>query len=196
MSKELEEIKGRLGHINKTPLEEALHTIAFNTQINGMNFGNELRTIEQALQRLESIENTNPSEALESLFRIGHNHRKDYINGKHKEDYKIVEQALLKLDFLEDAMDLPIDCFSIFKNRNNDEVTIMRKEIYEEYQENEEILKIIFEKNVDIEMIKLYNNYEDYCRGKEKYSIRKTLWLTEKEFKLIKKYCDKKGKGE
>ena len=47
---------------------EALHTIAFNTQfIAGMNFGNELRTIENALQRLESIDNSKPSEAMKEL---------------------------------------------------------------------------------------------------------------------------------
>ena len=34
---------------------EALHTIAFNTQFNGMNFGNELRTIERYLQALDTI---------------------------------------------------------------------------------------------------------------------------------------------
>lgn len=34
---------------------EALHTIAFNTQINGMNFGNELRIIEKELKILEII---------------------------------------------------------------------------------------------------------------------------------------------
>ena len=35
---------------------EALHTIAFNTQINGMNFGDELRTIEQALLKAQEQE--------------------------------------------------------------------------------------------------------------------------------------------
>lgn len=48
-----------------------------------------------------------------------------------------IKKALLKLDFLEDAIDLPTNCFSNFKNRNGDEVTVMRKERYEEYEKKE-----------------------------------------------------------
>ena len=48
-----------------------------------------------------------------------------------------IKKALLKLDFLEDAIDLPTNCFSTFKNRNGDEVTVMRKERYEEYEKQE-----------------------------------------------------------
>lgn len=57
-------------------------------------------------------------------------------------------------------------------------------------QEQKQVLKIIYEKNVDIEYIKLYNDYDDYCRGQEKYLIRKDLWLTKKEFELLKRYVD------
>jgi len=55
-------------------------------------------------------------------------------------------------------------------------------------QEQEKALKIIFEKNVDIDDIKLYKNYEDYCKGKEKWLLRKDLWLTEKEFDTLKRW--------
>ena len=36
--------------------KKALHTIAFNTQMVGMNFGDELRCIEKDLKRLETLE--------------------------------------------------------------------------------------------------------------------------------------------
>lgn len=97
-------------------------------------------------------------------------------------DVNTVKQALLKLDFLEDAIDLPTNCFSTFKNRNGDEVTIMRKERYEEYQEQEKVLNII--KNIikfgdDLNAILNFNTYEEYNEWSWDYDLSK------EEFELI-----------
>ncbi len=101
-------------------------------------------------------------------------------------EFNTVKQALLKLDFLEDAMDLPTNCFSSFKNRNGDEVTIMRRERYEEYQEQEKSLKIIKEKNVDIIYLKDSNNVEEYNNHFGCVICK----LTEKEFDLLKRWLN------
>ena len=104
-----------------------------------------------------------------------------------------VKQAIQKLDFYEDAMDLTTNCFSIFKNRNGDEITVMRKERYEEYEKQEKenakykkALNVIFENpsqsEVTIVYIKTSINptYEDYC-----FMITEEYQLPQDEFDLL-----------
>jgi len=105
---------------------EALHTIAFNTQINGLNFGDELRIIEQALQRLEAIDNAKPSEALECW-----NYIKAIIpewarkkDEKHPDILEPIKQVLLKA------------------------------------QEQEKVIKIVFEKPLSLLTLKLFKKYD------------------------------------
>ena len=148
-----------------------------------------LKVIKQALQRLEAIDNADPSGALESLEKV-----KGYRTGgiisfevflEDTEEYNTLKQALLKLDFLEDAMDLPTNCFSTFKNRNGDEVTIMRRERYEEYQEQEKVLEIIKEKEVNLGMLKICKTVEQYNAGCRIFGRNE---LTQEEFELLKRY--------
>ena len=86
---------------------EALHTIAFNTQINGMNFGDELRTIEQAL--LKAQEQEKVLEIIEEkkvdigLLKRSENWLDYYTRVKHKigKDTELTEEEfdLLKRIF-------------------------------------------------------------------------------------------------
>lgn len=148
-----------------------------------------LETLEQYFLKMDQLENINPSKALESLEKV-----KGYRTGgiisfevflEDTEEYNTLKQALLKLDFLEDAMDLSTNCFSTFKNRNGDEVTIMRRERYEEYQEQEKVLKILFEKEVNLGMLKTCKTVEQYNAGCRIFGRNE---LTQEEFELLKRY--------
>lgn len=148
--------------------------------------------IEQALKRLEAIDNAKPSEALECLKEIHFFINRSRIDGDKYEqklqELNTIKQALLKLDFLEDAMDLPTTCFSSFKNRNNDEITVMRKEVYEKYQEQEKMLDIIKKKLLfDDKNLGIFNICDLYKR----YYARATRnILTEEEFDLLKRWLE------
>ena len=64
MSKELEMLKGRLGHIHKTPLEEALDRL-YECNDDDYTLGyqqHDYKLLQEALTRLESIDNAKPSE--------------------------------------------------------------------------------------------------------------------------------------
>jgi len=140
------------------------------------------KNAEEAFQCLEPIDNANPSEALDCLFRLGHNHRKDYINGKHKEDYSIVEQALLKAKEQEK------------ENARKDNLIKYYESIILEHQQ---ILKIIKKKRVNIDelldCIRLCNTDNEAL---ESYNYKVSLlWndpndylLTYEEFDLLKRW--------
>ena len=118
--------------IKKKPLE-LLHTIAFNIELMGITcFGDELRIIEQALQRLEAIENSNPSEALECW-----NYIKAIIpewarkkDEKHPDILEPIKQDLLKAQEQEKVLD-------VIKNKQvNVRRAIILRENYQDYIEN------------------------------------------------------------
>ena len=97
MTKELEEIKTLRG-FNQVELN------------NDKNINKSLDIIEQALQRLEAIDNAEPSEALESLERV-----KGYYAGgiisvevylEETEEYNTVKQALLKAQKQEKVLEI------------------------------------------------------------------------------------------
>ena len=112
----------------------ALHTIAFNTQINGMNFGDELRTIKEALIELQELEEEN--EFLSSTITT--------VNKKYN---------------------------SLMSN----------------YQEQKRVLEIVFEKNVDIIMIRMSETLDKYNRMIYKDNFNRKE-LTQEEFDLLKRY--------
>jgi len=114
----------------------------------------------------------------------------EYITADKKVKYKatilfdcdIIKDELQRLDFLDEAMDLPTNCHSIFKNRNDDEVAIMRKEEYDKYCNQDKVLKIVKERQVDIyhlnksETVEEYNEIWDgakYCLTKEEFDLLK-----------------------
>ena len=113
--------------------------------------------LDKALQRLEAIDNSNPSEALKCLDKLAKQIELDEDTDywEIRNAHKTVEQALIKA------------------------------------QEQEKVLKIIFEKDVDIEYIKTcfydekgglkeYNSWVGHDEDKE---------LTQEEFDLLKRYC-------
>jgi len=133
--------------------------------------------VKQALQRLEAIDNANPSEVLEDLK-------------------KLRGMEISAMPFKDDCGIQEVDLNDIRKvgsqlNTDFRKYTDTIAQALLKAQEQEKVLNVIFEKNVDIELIKLYKNYKDYCISKEKYLLRKDLWLTEEEFELLKKYADK-----
>ena len=98
MSKELEEIKTLRG-FNRVELN------------NDENVNKSLDIIEQALQRLESIDNAEPSEALELLgfmgnfiipTALGNKHLKDFCD----KEFAIIKQALLKAQKEHKALEI------------------------------------------------------------------------------------------
>ena len=146
---------------------EALHTIAFNTQINGLNFGDELRIIEQALQRLEAIDNANPSEALRELsiirhLEIGFDKNGNPLNVGMVDGFETIKQALLKAQEQE-----------------------------KENAELKKVLSIIKEKDVNIWYLTVstkVKNYKDY--NSFLMNDKNKRQLTQEEFDLLKRYCD------
>lgn len=99
----------------------------------------DLLIIKKALQRLESIDNAKPSEALNSLERIG----KEYLTIESKdfdECFNTIKQALINFDLIRDFLkDL-----SKLTNETN------LNKIMKKLQEQEKVLKIIKEYQVDI----------------------------------------------
>jgi len=106
-----------------------------------------------------------------------------------------VEQAVRKLDFYEGACDLSKSCFSTFKNRCGDKVTVMKKEMYDKYCKYEEGMKILRDKRVDLSYLRTcfednqsVERYNEYIRNKTMdYDHEKEL--TEKEFELLREMC-------
>ena len=80
-------------------------------------------------------------------------------NTKLKETLQEQDQ---RLDFLKEAMDLDTNCTSQFKNKSGDEIVIMRKERYNDYEAQEERLNIIKEKCVNMALISESETVEQY----------------------------------
>lgn len=117
------------------------------------------------------------SEALEEIKTLKGFNQVECDNDENvNKSLDIIKQALLKaqeqekkLNFLEDVMDLPTNCFSTIKNRNDDKVTIMRTERYEEYCAKEDALKELFENHIElvVEKDRCYFKIKN-SKGKEK----------------------------
>jgi len=144
----------------------------------------------EALERIETTFSMNKA-GKQSAYRRYTNSIYPYY-----EDFDLVLNALKRIEAIDNAKPSEaLEDFKIIKFKtinagydygyevwNKIEQTLLKA------QEQEKVLKIIFEKNVDIEDIKLYKNYEDYCKGKEKWLLRKDLWLTEEEFETLKRW--------
>lgn len=117
-------------------------------------FKNEYNTIIQALQELQAIKNSNPSEAmkiLETLADDGLLNKEigaiSYNQIWLKRQIEVLKQALLKA------------------------------------QEQEKVIKLIFEKMVNILLLELAENVDEYNER-----IVRNGQLTEEEFNLLKRY--------
>ena len=108
MNKELKALKGRLGHIHKTPLEEALDRL-YECNDDDYTLGYQQRDyklLQQALQRLEAIDNANPSEALKGLKHIKKYYVPQPCSCTTYDYLEIIEQALLKAQEQEKVLDI------------------------------------------------------------------------------------------
>jgi len=159
--------------------------------------------IKQALQRLESIENANPSEALETLkdMLIG-NGINDSINDYVDNLILPIKQALLEFRRLDLSLRLPDEQSSshfTYKNKNLVCMQLAKySELmnafleYEKAQEQEKVLEIIKEKRVNVDLF--WNDFIDngfgyhyYLEKWYKYQNTDKQKLTEEEFDLLKR---------
>lgn len=160
----------------------------FNEKIN--NFTN----IKQALQRLEQIDNSKTSEALECLEKIIHNYdeehydeesieEKIYIENHFKDFFEkelnTIKQSLIKAQEQEKEIDrLENQCLDILA----DNIKLKTK-----LQEQEKALKIIVEKDIDFGLLKRSENWLDYYT-RFKHRTGKNTEITEEEFDLLKRW--------
>ena len=144
--------------------------------------------IEQALQRLESIDNAKPSKALEYINTLIKENDNDIKNQNTKVlgigmqakfdiylNYKsfmlsIIKQALIKAQEQEKVLDDAI------------KLTCERGDKLDYY---EIILEIIKKKNVDTYILKMCKTVDEY-NSKIVHIIGKTKELTQEEFDLLK----------
>ena len=124
---------------------------------------NNLLIIEKALQRLESIDNANPSEALKCLEKVNVclETKEDYSNWEKQ--YNTIKQALLKAQEPKQYVD---------------ELKLVENKL--------KALEIIKEKNVDVHWIKIINELEAYNEDKNSWEKE----LTEEEFSLLKEVLE------
>ena len=118
-----------------------------------------LGVIEQALQRLEAIDNANSNEVMECSLKL----------------YKMVESAGNGKGFSLNVA---------WEYHNTIKQTLLKA------QEQEKVLSIIFEKEVDIDVLRVASSVEHYN------NVQDLKKLTQEEFDLLKRYCDKKDKSE
>lgn len=187
MSKELEALE-KLGHYD---LYESYNEL----QVNEID---EFDIVKQALQRLEQINNANPSEALKCLEENLKCYSKPICNGSMvKNEYVIdywhycINNEKIK-DTLLKAQELKSDNNALLEE-NNDlyaELTFANKqykELTEYTKQYEKALKIIFEKKVDIELL-------EFCEDRYEYNMHfsfiEVYHLTEEEFNLLKRWAE------
>ena len=167
MSKELEEIKTLRG-FNQVELN------------NDENINKSLDVIEKALQRLESIDNANPSEALKTLEDLRKqvsfaNSDGCIFNDIYEDiirDIEIIKQALINEQEQEKEIDrLENQCLDVL----GDNIRLKK------------VLEIIKERQVDVFHLMRSETVEEYNKiwDSSKYC------LTQEEFELLKAYFGK-----
>lgn len=153
-------------------------------------------TIEQALQRLESIDNAEPSEALECLEKTISPllepilaEYEDDLSDKITANYFALKQTLIKSQRQEEDI---IHYKGTIANLRRDNALL--KELNAEYKK---VLDIIKEKRVNIEYLRQSHNVREYNSKITviidgiKYAKSEARKLTEEEFKLLKRYFEK-----
>ncbi len=135
----------------------------------------------------------NPSEALKCLEEIIHEFNEPHyeLSGEYsyknellrrcEDEVNTIKQALVKSqeqDFNYNEIVIPfLNELAIILGINDID------EMLDKIKEQKKVLKIIFEKNVDIECIKQSNNLDEYNSNSESF-----IALTEEEFELLKRY--------
>ena len=173
-------------------------------------------------ERLEAIDNANPSKALECLEKLANhydNEKQMYYN--ETEDYNTIKQALItkpkNVDKWHEVIEQAIQRLEVIENAKSSEAlkivdkmanyilldekygfiddeekqTIIEdrdtiKQALIQAQEQEKVLEIIFEKNVDIYLLKDARNLEEYNRWISQRG-RHYYRPTQEEFDLLKR---------
>ena len=127
--------------------------------INDDNF----KIIEEALQRLESIDNARPSEALGLVKRTC----EIYVDSLKQRD-------LIGYDIIEKQINEALDTI---------------KQALIKAQEQEKVLEIIKEKNVNIGLVNVLSSVEQYNQTYVYDNMLNVKWcLTQEEFDTLKKW--------
>ena len=141
--------------------------------------------IEQALQRLEQIDNANPSKAVECILDIKSNY-KFYAHNNRTIDYQcsVIVQSLLKSQEQEKEIDrLENQCLDVLGD----------------YIRLKKVLEVITKKCVDLKEIKNLVDYEQYKLRMDYIYCECIDWdnkeqlddedlLTQEEFDLLKRW--------
>lgn len=143
--------------------------------------------LKQALQRLESIENTKPSEALKWLEHTGEQWVEsgiydDVVQYKETQSYREIKQSLIKAQEDEEEN----------KRLWNDITTVSKQytDLMLEYQEQKRVLEIIKKKEVDIGLLSRSENWLDYYT-RFKHRTGKNTEISEEEFDTLKSWLEK-----
>lgn len=127
--------------------------------------------VEQALERLESIDNSSLNEALIDLEKIKIGFGCDMAYYDLNLEYETVKQALIKSQDLE---------------KENELLKGQMKCLTEVVTEFQKILSIIKKKDVDIYILQSCETLEEY-NSKIVHIVGETRELTQEEFELLKR---------
>lgn len=158
---------------------------------------NSKEELKKALQRLESIDNSKASEALECLKQV-----EDVIETKiglgvvNTYIINIIKQALLnaqELETMAEEYDLQPaqirEALLVYRMMSSAGYKVAD---IEKAQKQEEVLQIIRRKGLPIierNMLMQCENYEQYCTKYDNYNmINASIRKTEEEFNLLKRY--------
>ena len=175
---------------------EALYRLA--TKNNGNRRSDEevdkdYKVIENALKDYESIENSNPSEALTEIFNIIYNLDCGTTfeqDKKLNECRETIKQALIKAQELKKTFDDMLVYGAVMSgfDYKGKQFVAMPLEEYDGFMKQEKALEIIKKKKVDMWHLadlleQTYEMYVAFCKS-EKYE--EDYILTEEEFSLLK----------
>ena len=132
--------------------------------------------IEQALQRLDSIDNATPNEALIDLEKIKIGFGCDMAYYNLNLEYETVKQTLLKARDLEKEID---------------KLKGQMKYLTEVITDFQKILSIVKKKDVDIYILQSCETVDEY-NSKIVHIVGETRELTKEEFELLKRYLNNK----
>lgn len=128
--------------------------------------------IEQALQRLEQIDNAEPSEVLECLETLLD---------------KFGQQILIAEKLPRNATEIT----NVLEYLNKTPQVVSIKQALIKAQEQEKVLSIIYEKNVDIFELKCCSSAKEYNDSiRFKVGFIKNYELTQEEFDLLKRWAE------
>lgn len=188
MNKELEEAFGLIKRTCELYVQSALQLVG--TDIIGNKINEALGTVQN---NLESVDNANPSEALECLKALQGIRDKysmpltEYVNSF---DYiKTIKQVLIKQQeqekFFDDMLVFKNGCMMSCFGYKGKQIVAMPLEEYDEFMKQEKALEIIKEKNVNVKLLKLSTNLLDYYT-RVKIKTGENTELTEEEYDLLK----------